>query len=115
MKNTLKTTLLTFAGLSIMTVSAQISPTQQGNQSNIKGSNVNSVSDGKTINAAGTTKSANTNLKGQNDVSATQSSSAKPGANSTNINSSKVTTSTTGSTSAQEKKGVETRGVKRAR
>jgi len=119
MKNTLKTTLLALAGFTVLTVTAQKPPKPAGRrsadepttttQNSTISNKSNSATDGKSINANGTTKSANTNLKGQNDVSATQSSSSKPGATSTNITSSKVNTSNSGSTDVSDKKAVETR------
>lgn len=123
MKNTLKTTLFALAGFTVLTVSAQKPPksvagrrsadveTGSTKENSTINNKSNNATDGKTINANGTTKSANTNLKGQNDVSATQSSSSKPAATTTSITSSKVTTSNTGSTT--EKKGVETRGARK--
>lgn len=124
MKNNLKTTLFVLAGFTVLTVTAQQRPPRAARRSadvetgttkgnNSINSNSNSVNDGKTMNATVPTKSASnaTNLKGQNDVSATQSSSSKPAATTTSITSSKVTTSNTGSTT--EKKGVETRGARK--
>lgn len=112
MKNTLKTTLFVLAGFTALTLSAQTAPVKPGAKTNVASPNMNKATDGKTINSTSPTNAKNattTNLKGQNDVSATQSSSAKPGATSTSITSSKVNTSNSGSTSTEVKKGVETR------
>ena len=112
MKNNLKTTLFAVATLAVLTVSAQkprpsVAPKNTEETKNKS----NSVNDGKTMNSTVPTKSVSnaTNLKGQNDVSATQSSSSKPTATTTSITSSKITTSNNGSTKASDKKVVETR------